>query len=142
VTGASVGVGFAIPVDILNRVVPKLIAKGSIQLPRMGFTSVSDIEAGYLGFNEGVVVDRVEKDGPASRAGLQGLEVDDKGRVTRLGDVIVRFQGKSVARQWELIAFLEQEPSTQSFSLGVLRGDKLVTLELKLDGTKNDQIEF
>ncbi len=59
-TGASVGIGFAIPVDTLNRVVPQLIQKGQLVRPKLGFDTLSPDAAALLGLRKGVMVFHVE----------------------------------------------------------------------------------
>lgn len=68
----SVGVGFALPVDTLNNIVPRLIAKGQIETVHMGFTTLTPFDADQVfGIKRGLVVSGVDADTSAARAGLR-----------------------------------------------------------------------
>lgn len=86
-SGASAGIGFAVPVEVVARLVPQLIEHGRPLQPGIGVELVPDHLAQRIGV-EGVVVRRVVRGGPADRAGIQGLSQSRRGRVL-LGDVIV-----------------------------------------------------
>ncbi len=131
-TGASVGIGFAIPMDTLNRIVPLLIRRKQIFPPRMGFTAFTDIEAAQMGVNQGAIVKQVDKGSPANLAGLQGATQDAQGMVRALGDIILSIDGHRVANYGELVAFVEQTEPKDRVTLEVLRGDKILKLTLDL----------
>jgi S1-C subfamily serine protease len=133
----SVGVGFAIPVDTLNRVVPRLIAKGTLEPPRMGFVALDAYRAQQLfGITRGLVVGQVDPDTPAARAGMRGLVLDDKGEIKGLGDVILGYQGRAVENEGQLMAMLEVEPPKDQVVLDVLRDGKVIQLKLDLKARK------
>jgi S1-C subfamily serine protease len=137
-TGASVGIGFAIPVDTLNRVVPLLIQKGQLVRPKLGFTSLPPGYAALLGVRRGVMVEEVEPGSLAATAGLRGIRfkpgtenrrlVED---VAALGDIIVGFQGKPIERDIQLFDLIELEPPDAVLSFEVLRDGKRVTVVLR-----------
>ena len=131
-TGASVGIGFSIPIDTLNRIVPLLILRKQIFRPRMGFSTYTDIEASLLGIMQGAVVKEVEKGSPADRAGLHGVILDPQGKPSAIGDVIVGINGQRIANYGELVAYLEQAEPKDKITLDIVRGDKLLTLTLDL----------
>ena len=91
--GSNTGVGFAIPVDVVNRVVPELIRTGRVPTPGIGIVLANEDAATRLGV-EGVVIVRVSPGSPAERAGLQGLNL----ATGPLGDVIVSANDKPVGR--------------------------------------------
>jgi 2-alkenal reductase len=101
-TGSFTGVGFAIPVDTVNRIVPELIRTGHARLPGIGFVPLSEEIARQNGIR-GIVVQSVPSGGPAAKAGLVGI--DGQGR---LGDVIVAADGKPVATVADLATVLER----------------------------------
>jgi 2-alkenal reductase len=70
-SGSNAGIGFAIPVDVVNRVVPALIRDGRVPTPGIGIVAGSEALATRLGA-EGVVIVRTVPGSPAARAGLQG----------------------------------------------------------------------
>jgi S1-C subfamily serine protease len=131
-TGASVGIGFAIPVDTLNRVVPILIRRGQLYRPRMGFGTVPDDQAARLGAPRGVTVAEIEPGSPADKAGLKGVVADAEHRITALGDVIVAVDGKRLSSSGELFAFLEQTEPKERVVLDVLRAGKVERLTVIL----------
>ena len=96
-SGASAGIGFAIPVDVVNRVVPQLIANGRMPTPGIGIIAAAEAAAARVGI-EGVVVVRVLPGSPAQRAGVRGIDP----QTGEIGDVIVGVNGKPVRRLSDL----------------------------------------
>src|SRR5438874_3730753 len=90
-SGASAGVGFAIPVNIAKRIVPQLVRNGSVQRPSLSITS-RNVEAlgrqAQLPVSDGVLIWTVRAGGAAASAGLRGLAQTEEGDV-ELGDIIV-----------------------------------------------------
>jgi len=72
-SGSFAGIGFAIPVDEINRVVPQLVNNGKVVRPRLGVQIAEDEQAHQLGVKEGALVVRVFPGSPAEAAGLQGV---------------------------------------------------------------------
>ena len=101
-SGASAGVGFAIPVDVVNRVVPELIRAGRVPTPGIGIIAASEAVATRLGA-EGVVVVRTVPGSPADRAGLKGINAE----AGTIGDVIVAVNDRPVRRLSDLTDVLE-----------------------------------
>jgi 2-alkenal reductase len=101
--GANSGVGFAIPVDVVNRVVPELIRTGRVPTPGIGIVLANEAVATRLGI-DGVVIARVSPGSPAARAGLQGVNL----ATGTLGDSIVSANDKTVRRVPDLTDQLEQ----------------------------------
>ena len=93
-SGASAGIGFAVPVDTVNRLVPQLISQGRPVQPGIGILPLPDAYARRSGL-EGVVIQRVIPGGPADRAGLRGLSRDRRGR-TLLGDRVLAVDGEAL----------------------------------------------
>ncbi len=93
-SGASAGIGFAVPVNIVRRVVPQLIEYGKVIRPGLGVEVVQDYVAQRGGI-EGAIVARVQRGSAAFRAGLKGLSENTWGEY-RLGDVIVAINGAPV----------------------------------------------
>ncbi len=115
-SGSSAGIGFAIPVDVVNRVVPELIRAGRVPTPGIGILVADEAVASRLGI-EGVVVARTLPESPAERAGLEGAD----GRSGELGDVIVAADGRPVRRLADLAAALERAGVGRSVELTVER---------------------
>ena len=102
-SGSNAGIGFAIPVDIVNRIAPDLIRNGRVPTPGIGIVAANEGIATRLGI-EGVVVLQTAPGSPAQRAGLAGIDR----RSGTLGDVIVEANGKPVRNLADLADQLEQ----------------------------------
>lgn len=102
-TGASSGIGFAVPVDIVNRIVPRLIRDGSVPRPGIGIVVMREDSAARLGV-AGLVVSRVLPGSEAEKAGLRAADLERQA----LGDVIVRVNGVPVRSVSEFAAELAE----------------------------------
>jgi S1-C subfamily serine protease len=118
-SGAFAGVGFAVPVDTVARLVPQLIAKGRIAQAGIGITLIPDRYNAQLGV-DGIAIAEVLPDGPAARAGLQGAQVTRARRVI-LGDRIVAVDGKPVKSEDDLRDAFEAAGVGGSVTLTVAR---------------------
>ncbi|MDB4223378.1 trypsin-like peptidase domain-containing protein [Granulosicoccus sp.] len=125
-SGASSGIGFAVPVDLVKRVVPQLIASGVYRPPVLGvrFDPRIDALARQNGIS-GVIVLSIEPDGPADRAGLRPAERGRNGSVVP-GDVIQKVGGRNVESGADLSATLDDYEGGDEVTLtlwrdGVLR---------------------
>jgi S1-C subfamily serine protease len=108
-SGAFAGIGFAVPVDTVNRVVPHLLAYGAYLRPTLGIAADDDISEAIgreLGV-EGVLVLRVEAGSAAQKAGLRGTRVTQGGEVVP-GDIILAVEDEPVQRVAELVDLLER----------------------------------
>ncbi|HEY7666439.1 MAG TPA: trypsin-like peptidase domain-containing protein [Xanthobacteraceae bacterium] len=115
-SGTSAGIGFAIPIDSVNRVVPELIRKGSVPTPGIGIVAANEAAATRAGV-EGVVILRTLPGSSAERAGLRGVDQ----RAGKLGDVIVAVDGKPVRRLADLTEELERVGVGKQVDLTVQR---------------------
>ncbi len=104
-TGANTGVGFAVPVDTVNRIVPRILEEGDVERAGLGVVLDKDVYAADAGL-QGAVVGRVAPGGPADRAGLQGPSESRDGEIV-LGDVIVGIEDQEVRREGDLYQALE-----------------------------------
>jgi S1-C subfamily serine protease len=118
-SGASAGIGFAVPVDTVTRLVPQLIARGRVAQPGIGVTLIPDRYAAQLGI-EGVALGDVQPGGPAARAGLRGAQVTAARRVV-LGDRIVAVDGKPVRSEDDLRDAFEAAGVGRTVTLTVAR---------------------
>ena len=136
-SGASAGVGFAVPVNTVSRVVPQIIDTGEYTPPRLGIRLDG---RGYLSRfvlsqlrTAGVLVVGVDGGSGAADAGLRGTEVSRNGRqVTQVGDVIQAVYGEPVRSQGELRAVLDRYTPGDDVTVTILRDgdtqDVVVTL--------------
>jgi S1-C subfamily serine protease len=138
----SVGVGFAMPVDTLNQVVPRLIAKEQLEPPRMGFHVLSAYDAQKIGIARGLVVSDVEAGTPAGLAGLRPLTRDASGRIT-LGDILLGYQGKTLESAGQFMAMLEflavAGMSRDEVVFDVLREGQIIKVILNLKKPKAEE---
>ncbi len=102
-SGSSSGVGFSIPVDLVNRIVPQLIARGFASTPGIGITPYDPNVVARNGI-KGVVVDQIRARSPAAAAGLKPLSR----RTGELGDVITAVNGRNVDTLSTFIAELDR----------------------------------
>ena len=126
-SGANAGVGFAIPVDVVNRVVPQLIRNGRVPTPGIGIVAASEEMAARLGA-EGVVVVRTMPGSPAEQAGLRGVDP----RTGVLGDVIVAVDGKPVHNLANLTDQLEQAGVGKTVELSIKRGGATTSVKMQV----------
>jgi len=132
-SGANAGIGFAIPVDEVNRVVPQLIQHGRIIRPGLAVVTAPDQLARRYGVSEGALIWRVAAGSTAAKAGLRGTRRDDWGRVV-MGDVIVAVDQKSVESGNELYAVLENYKIGDTVTLTILRDDERQQVQVSLEG--------
>jgi S1-C subfamily serine protease len=132
-SGASAGIGFAVPVDTVNRVVPQLIRHGKYIRPALGIEIDEDINRRLTRLLEveGVVVLRVVPGSAAAAAGLRGVRVARDGTVTA-GDIIVALEGKPVESVGKLLARLDDYKVGDTVKLTVLRDGKRTDLTVTL----------
>ena len=102
-TGASAGIGFSIPVDTVNEVVPQLIKNGKVSRPGLGvgIDPYTDYYARRMRF-DGVMIRNVAARGAAEEAGLVGMKYYRDGSLAAIGDIIVALDGKAINRSRDL----------------------------------------
>jgi S1-C subfamily serine protease len=119
-SGSSAGIGFAIPVDEVNRVVPELIKHGKVTRPVLGVELVSDRQTKQLGLT-GALILNVRPDSGAADAGLQPTRRDAEGRLL-LGDLIVKIDDHKVEKVNDLYTALEGHKVGERVTVTVRRG--------------------
>jgi 2-alkenal reductase len=126
-SGASDGVGFAVPVDLVNRVVTALIREGRVPTPGIGIAALSEELAAHLDVN-GVVVAAVAPDSPAAKAGLQGIDTN----TGEIGDVITQVNGAPVDSVADLASDLDKIGIGNQAVLGVERNGSTRTVRVRV----------
>jgi 2-alkenal reductase len=126
-SGVNSGVGFAVPVDVVNRIVPELIRAGHVPTPGIGIVAADESTTAELGV-EGVVVVQVVPGSPAAKAGLRGLD-PASGTV---GDVIVDANGSPVRRLADLTDQLERVGVGNAVDLKVQSGSSTKTVHVEV----------
>jgi len=131
----NTGIGFAIAVNILKRVVPELIATGRYDYPYLGVGSIDDldlatIETLGLPRNTGAYVTNVVAGGPADQAGLRaGNQISGLAGIRAGGDLIIAIDGREVKRFEDLLRYLINYTSP---------GDQIVLTVIRADGSQAD----
>lgn len=133
-SGGNTGIGFAVPVDAVNRVVPQLIAHGKYQRPSLGITvddRINTLVTEQLDV-EGVLILTVEANSAAAKAGLRGTRrLKDNGLVA--GDIIQRIGSYRVQDTESLLDALDQYHIGDRVDLFFLREDKNMKTEVMLE---------
>lgn len=134
-TGQSSGVGFAIPVDLVSKVVPELVEHGRVFRPEVGIQRVFETE-------EGLLVERLTPDGPAARAGIRGptllrqrrgpfvFERLDRGTA----DLLVAVNGRDVRTVAEFRETIQSFKPGDKVRLTVIRENRRVDVTVELGG--------
>ena len=132
-SGAYAGIGFAVPIDTVNRVVPQIIANGSYKRPQLGITIDDNMsehvtrEAGV----RGLVVIGVEPGSPAEIAGLRGARMTEGGNLL-IGDIILSLGGIQVEDTETLLDALERHSVGEQVPLRLLRDNQEQEVEVTL----------
>lgn len=119
-SGASAGIGFAIPVDEVNRIVPRLIRDGRFVRPALGITGGSPQMSRTLKLPKGVALLQVRPQTPAARAGLQAFKRGADGALIA-GDVITAVNDEAVADMDDLLQLFERRQPGDTVGLTVWR---------------------
>jgi S1-C subfamily serine protease len=132
-SGASAGIGFAVPVDVVRRLVPQLIEYGHAIQPYVGVELLSDYwSSRLLRGAGGVIVGQVVRGSPAARAGIEGLQETRRGGIV-LGDVIVAVDGEPVRSTTDLVLAFEETGIGGTARITLRRNgeDRVVDVELE-----------
>ena len=132
-SGASAGVGFAVPVDTVNRVVPQLISTGKYARPTLGIEvdeQLNQLMTSRLGVR-GVAVLGVDPGSAAAAAGLRGARIQDDGTIVP-GDIILAVDGTPVDSVARLLNRLDERDVGDTVELSVLRGGQTTAVRVAL----------
>jgi S1-C subfamily serine protease len=139
-SGAWAGVGFAVPIDTVRRVVDAIITSGHVPKPALGVHAAADAQARMLNLPRGVLIIEATPGGSADRAGLRGTRRDRVGALV-LGDVITALADKPVASVEDLLSAVEEHAVGESVDISVLRDGREQHYRVKLGerAKSNDQ---
>lgn len=129
-SGAYAGIGFAVPVDTVNRIVPELIKHGKLVRPGLGVSLVADAMARRWGI-KGLILAKVARGGGADRAGLRGLREASGGRV-ELGDILVAVDGTPVETIDDLMDVMEKHKIGDRVKIEIVRNNKRLSVDVTL----------
>jgi S1-C subfamily serine protease len=138
--GGSVGIGFAVPVDIAKKIVPDLISKGYVTRPWLGISlyPVDKRLARQLGLpiDEGIMVGEVYRTSGAATAGLKGAVLRETMfggiAIQQVGDVIVTIDGKKTANADDLQNALQDKNPGETVQVELVREGRRVTVPVRL----------
>jgi S1-C subfamily serine protease len=137
-SGGSVGIGFAVPVNIIKQVVPSLIKDGHYTHPSLGVQVAelgTEVSTSDNGIQHGLLIVQMDAGGPAEQAGLQAATVTvRRGRyVVTGGDIITAVGGKPVSSRNDLLLILEENYRPgDSVDITVVRDGKTITQTVTL----------
>jgi S1-C subfamily serine protease len=129
-SGAYAGIGFATPVDVVNRIVPRIIRGEQVQKPRLGLVTAEDYLVRRLGL-EGALILTVTPNGPADKAGLRATRRDEGGGIA-LGDLIVAIDGVPVRSTNDLYRIIDNHRIGDKVQVTVLREGQKLELPVEL----------
>jgi len=129
-SGGSAGIGFAIPVDTVNEVVPQVIQHGRVIRPQLGVLLADARVAARLGL-DGVLILSVNEGSGAEKAGLRGTGRNENGDLL-LGDVIQAVEGRKVSTYDDLATALERKKPGESVRLTVQRSGRTLEADVPL----------
>jgi S1-C subfamily serine protease len=121
-TGASAGIGFAVPADTINRVVPQIVRTGKYTRPVLGVEADEGVNQQVARQSKvrGVVILKVTPNSAAAKAGLRAATIGRDGTI-KPGDIIVEIQGQPVDGVGKLIGRLDDFKAGETIRLGILR---------------------
>ena len=131
-TGGNMGIGFAIPINLVKELLPQLRGKGKVTRGFLGvlIQKVTPEIADSLGLDkaQGALVANVSKDGPAEKAGV------------KVGDVIVEFDGNAVKDSGDLPIIVARTPVDKKVRMKVVRDKKELTLGVAVGELKDEEV--
>ncbi len=130
-SGAYSGVGFAVPVDIVNQVVPELIQHGRVEHAVLGLRLFDDQVSRRLGIQDGALVRDVFKNGGAAAAGIRPTYEDEEGNI-QLGDVLIEVGGRKIKSTIDLLKALDGPKPGELIHVTLLRNGHLQTVDVLL----------
>jgi S1-C subfamily serine protease len=141
-SGAYAGIGFAVPVDTINRVVPRLIAYGRYVRPTLGIQTDDRVTRQLFGPDgaDGVLLLGVTAGSPAERAGLRPTRQERNGNIV-IGDIIAAIDGRPIESQAELVAALDAREFGERITLTVIRNDRRLEVPITLAAAGDTQVQ-
>jgi serine protease Do len=131
-SGGNIGIGFAIPINLVKELLPQLRGKGKVTRGYLGvlIQKVTPEIADSLGMDKGrgALVANVSKDGPAEKAGV------------KVGDVIIEFDGKEIKDSGDLPIIVARTPVDRRVRMKVLRDKKELQLQVSVGELKDEEV--
>jgi len=128
-SGASAGIGFAVPTPTIKRVVSQIIEHGRVLNVGLGVTLLQDMQARRLGIR-GVIIRDVSHGSPAAAAGLLGMRRTTRGMA--LGDVIVAIDDQPIQRYDDLYQVMDAREPGQVVQVGIVRDGQRLDIPVEV----------
>src|SRR5678816_3149981 len=135
-SGASAGVGFAVPVNIAKRIVPQLLRSGEVRRPKLGIGTrdVQPLKSQLdLPVADGVIILQVAPGQAAANAGLRGVTQTENGDFA-IGDIILGMDGDKIASTDDLYRLLDKHQVGDTVQLEILRNGRRTSVPVRLTG--------
>lgn len=131
-SGSSAGLGFAVPVDTINVIVPQLIKHGKIIRPGLGIGIVPEtMKQRMIQSSKGLIISYIDAKGGAAEAGLKGMTQDQYGRIY-LGDIILKVEDQDVNNLDDIYQVIEKKKIGDTVDVKYRRNGKSLTAKVKL----------
>ena len=137
-SASALGIGLAIPSNVIIHIVPVLIERGNYTHPWLGLTAAtltSDLAQSVKGLKanfKGVLVDSIVKDGPADKAEVNGSITDQYGQ-KHGGDIITAIDGHNVIQTEDLVSYIEEQKKVgDKITLTIYRNGQFLDLAMTL----------
>src|SRR6267142_769837 len=138
-SGASAGVGFAVPVNIAKRIVPQLIRNGVVNRPTMDLNT-RDValfrDQVDLPVKDGAMIYQIARGGAGATAGLRGVTQTENGDF-EMGDIIVSLDGEKVGNSDDLYSLLEKRQVGQTVQVEIVRNGRRLIVPVRLSAPAN-----
>jgi S1-C subfamily serine protease len=132
-SGTSAGLGFAVPVDTISRIVPQIIKHGKVIRPALGVAILPDAIKNRFTEQEGIIISEVFNNSSAEKAGLEGVKKDPSGRIL-LGDIIIGINQHKIATHDDIYNVLDNFKVGETVELHYVRKGKKQSAKIKLQG--------
>lgn len=134
-SGTSSGVGFAVPIDTVKRIVPQIIKYGRVKMPGLGIIILAENYKRYFNVKRGIVVQEVDPKSSSFKAGIRGMTKSSRGY--KLGDVILSIDNTKVDDLESIYHLLDQYKIGDTVTVKFLRGEELKTVKVVLQEVRS-----
>ena len=131
-SAASAGIGFAVPIDIVNEIVPDIIRHGRVLRAQLGVFFFRPRQIRGMRIRRGLLVDSVVPKSGAEGAGIRGTDADRYGRIRTMGDIVFQIDGQPVNTLNELKDVLETHGAGDEVKVTFLRDEEVLIAKVKL----------
>ncbi len=130
----NIGIGFAVPVDTVNRVATELIRTGRYLRPSLGVRLYNERRLRQARYDHGVMIDQMVPDGPAKKGGLRGVKYNARGLPVEPGDLIIGINGQKIDNVEDYERVVHDLKVGQEVKVKVVRGSTEMEVTLTVAG--------